>query len=62
MIRVADRHLGSTAIGGILLALLLLVSLDAFFALIRELADIGKGDYQVGHVLWYILLTLPARA
>jgi lipopolysaccharide export system permease protein len=62
MIRIADRHLGFSAIGGILLALLLLVSLDAFFALIRELADVGKGDYQVSHALWYVFLTLPARA
>jgi lipopolysaccharide export system permease protein len=62
MIGIADRHLGFNAIGGILLALLVLVALDAFFALIRELSDLGKGDYQVGHALWYVVLTLPARA
>ena len=62
MIRVADRHIGGSAIGGILLALLMLLSLDAFFALIRELGDLGKGDYQVSHAVWYVLLTLPARA
>jgi lipopolysaccharide export system permease protein len=62
MIGIADRHIGRAAIGGILLALGLLVFLDAFFALISELDEIGKGEYDLGHALWFITLTLPRRA
>jgi lipopolysaccharide export system permease protein len=62
MIRIADRHIGRTTLGGIALALFLLLALDAFFTFIREVGDVGKGDYGLGHVLWYIALTMPRRA
>lgn len=61
MIRIVDRYVGQSALAGIGLALFLLVALDAFFALIGELGDIGKGDYTLGHALWYVTLTLPRR-
>lgn len=60
--RIADRHLALTAVAGILLALAALLALDAVFALIAELADLGKGDYSIGHALEFVLLTLPRRA
>lgn len=62
MIRIADRHLGTTAVAGMLLALLTLLALDAFFAVISELGDVGKGRYTVPKALWYVVLTLPRRA
>ncbi len=62
MIRVADRHLALAALSGILLALTALLGMDAVFALIAELADLGKGEYSVGHAFYYVFLTLPRRA
>lgn len=62
MMRIADRHIGRSAVAGILLALGLLLGIDLFFSLIGELGDIGKGQYNLGHALWFLTLTLPRRA
>lgn len=59
---LADRHLGGAAIAGMMLALALLLALDAFFAVIDELGDVGKGRYSAIHALGYVALTLPRRA
>lgn len=37
------------------------LALFAFFDIIQELPDVGKGDYQFHHVLGFVLLTLPGR-
>ena len=62
MIRIAERHLGSAAGSGMLLALLVLLGLDAFFAVIGEFGEIGRGRYDVTHALGYVALTMPRRA
>ena len=62
MVRIADRHLGLAAAAGIALALAALLALDALFSLIGELADLGKGEYSLGHALRFVFLTLPRRA
>lgn len=59
---IALRHIGGTAVAGMVVALMVLVALVAFMALIGELGDIGKGDYNVADMLWYIALTIPRRA
>ena len=45
-----------------LLSWVVLVSVDAIFALLREVDEIGIGDYDAIKVLTYIALTLPRRA
>ena len=42
-----------------MLVLLVLVALSALFSFIRELDDVGKGDYSVKTALIYILLRMP---
>lgn len=61
MILIADRHIGLSAIGGMVLALLALLAMDSFFAVIGELGDVGKGTYTTSQALWYVLLTVPRR-
>jgi len=46
----------------VLLSWVLLVSIDAIFALLREVDEIGIGDYDATKVLTYIALTVPRRA
>ena len=35
--------------------------LFAFFDLINELGDLGKGNYRLPHVMLYVFLTLPSH-
>ncbi|GJM10989.1 MAG: LPS export ABC transporter permease LptG [Lysobacteraceae bacterium] len=59
--KIVDRHIGMAAIFGILIAWLLLTGLDALYAFISELDDVGDGDYSTGDALTFVLLTLPRR-
>ncbi len=58
---VLDRYLARVVLTGTALALLVLVSIDAFFAFVGETGDIGLGDYGVGEAFRYVALTLPRR-
>ncbi|MCB1609927.1 MAG: LPS export ABC transporter permease LptG [Xanthomonadales bacterium] len=46
----------------VLLAWMMLVSIDAIFTLLGEVDEIGIGDYDGIKVLTYVALTLPRRA
>ncbi len=46
----------------VLLSWVMLVSIDAIFALLREVDEIGVGDYDAIKMLTYIALTIPRRA
>jgi len=59
--KIFERYLINEVMQGILLALLLVVSLDALLAFIAELADIGRGSYSVAEAIRFVVLTLPHR-
>lgn len=59
--RILDRYIGLTVIGGTLLALFVLLSIDLFFAFINEAQDIGIGRYGLHDALVYVGLTVPRR-
>ncbi|MGF1643761.1 MAG: LPS export ABC transporter permease LptG [Thiotrichales bacterium] len=61
MFRVLDRYLLANILLGTMIALLVLVALDAFFSFLNELDDVGKGTYDTTRAFYYILLTLPRR-
>ncbi len=56
-----DRYIGITVMSSIFMALLVLVSLEAFITFMSELRDVGKNDYGVTQAMVYVLLTLPRR-
>lgn len=60
MIRIVDRHIARSALGGMALALVTLLTLDLFLALISEIKDV-KNDYAVLGVFQYLLLSVPRR-
>jgi lipopolysaccharide export system permease protein len=60
-ISILDRYVGKIVVINIGLALLVLVALDSFFALVSELDEIGRGDYSFTEMLLYIGLTMPHR-
>lgn len=56
------RYIGSTVLLNTLLVLVVLVALTGVFSFIRELDDVGKGDYSVVSAALYILLKMPGTA
>lgn len=57
-----DRYIGTQVFFAILAVLGIILGLALLFAFIDELSDLNKGDYGLGQVLWYVLLTAPRRA
>lgn len=60
--RTLTRYLGREVLAATMLVFLALLMLFAFFDLINELGDVGKGSYTIGNALVYVALHLPARA
>lgn len=61
-LRVFERYLAREIYVATALVLTAFLALFSFFDLVHELADLGKGGYQLHHALGYVLLTLPGRA
>ncbi len=61
-LKVYERHLAREIYGAALLVLAAFLALFAFFDLIHEMEDVGKGSYQFHDALAYVALTLPGRA
>lgn len=59
--KILDRYLARTVIGGTLIALLVLLSVDLFFAFLNEVQEIGQGNYGLREALLYVGLTVPSR-
>lgn len=60
-LRVYERHLAREIYGATLLVLAAFLALFAFFDLIHEMEDVGKGAYQFRHAVGFVTLTLPGR-
>lgn len=59
--RLIDRHIGRSVLGGTLLALFTLGALDLFFAFMNEMELVGRGRYGLPQAVVYVLLTVPRR-
>jgi lipopolysaccharide export system permease protein len=57
-----DRLVVRAVFGSLLLVWLVLLGFDAVLGFANELDDLGKGGYSIGHVVLYIICTLPRRA
>lgn len=60
--KLLDRYIAGSVVGGSLLALLVLVSLGAFFTFLGEVARIGSGDYGTLRAIEFVLLSMPLQA
>jgi lipopolysaccharide export system permease protein len=61
-IRILERYFARQIYGAVAFVLLGFLALFAFFDLIHELGDLGKGDYQLRQIFVYVLLSAPAHA
>jgi lipopolysaccharide export system permease protein len=59
--KIYRRYLMREVSGAIFLVLLAFLALFAFFDLLGEVQDIGRGGYQLRHAFAFVLLRLPGR-
>lgn len=59
--KILTRYLSREIYGSLALVFSALLMLFAFFDLLGELNDLGRGHYNLGYVLVYVLLTVPTR-
>src|SRR6185295_7050358 len=59
--KTLTRYIGREVLASILLIFSALVMLFAFFDLIHELGDVGRGGYTITAALLFVALQLPAR-
>ncbi len=57
-----DQLVVRAVLGSLAMVWLVLLGFDALLGFASELDDLGKGGYSVGHVVLYIVCTLPRRA
>ena len=57
--KILQRYFLSQILKSVLFVLFAFLALFAFFDLIGELSSVGRGGYQLQHVLIYILLGIP---
>jgi lipopolysaccharide export system permease protein len=61
-LRTLERYFARQIYGNVLFVLAAFLGLFAFFDLIRELADLGRGEYQLRQVFGFVLLSAPTNA
>ena len=59
--KILDRYIAATVIGGTLMTLLVLGSLLAFVDFVSELNDVGTASYTLTNAFTYVLLGLPSH-
>lgn len=59
--QVFERYLAREIHAATAMVLAAFLGLFAFFDLVRELEDLGKGGYQLRHAIGYVALTVPGR-
>ena len=60
--RTLERYLARQIYAAVGFVLLGFLALFAFFDLIKELADLGSGEYHLPQVFTFVLLSVPAHA
>ena len=61
-LRTLERYFARQIYGAVLFVLLGFLALFAFFDLIKELGDLGTGEYHLPQVFTYVALSTPAHA
>ncbi|MDD5250024.1 MAG: LPS export ABC transporter permease LptG [Rhodocyclaceae bacterium] len=60
-LKIYERYLAREIYAATALVLAAFLALFAFFDLIHEFEDLGKGGYQLHHAVMYVTLTMPGR-
>lgn len=57
--KVLDRYVSSEIVGAVFFVLVAFLALFAFFDLIGELPEVGRGGYRLQHAFIYVAMGLP---
>ena len=57
--RVLERYVSKEIVGAVVFALVAFLALFAFFDLISELPQVGRGGYELQHAFFYVAMGLP---
>jgi lipopolysaccharide export system permease protein len=60
-LKIYERYMAREIYAATALVLVAFLALFAFFDLIHEFEDLGKGGYQLHHAMLYVALTMPGR-
>jgi len=60
--KLIDRYIISSVIGGVLLVLTVIVALSSFMLFVGQFDDIGVGRYALGDAFMYVILKAPQQA
>lgn len=59
--KLYERYLMRETFAAIFLVLAAFLALFSFFDLINEMKSVGKGGYELGHAMIFVILSLPGR-
>ncbi|MEK9940002.1 MAG: LptF/LptG family permease, partial [Methylotenera sp.] len=60
-VNILTRYLLKEITVSVLLVMLALIAMFSFFDLIQELEDLGRGNYGLGTVLLFVLMSVPGH-
>lgn len=61
-LKILDIYIGRAVVVGTLAAMMVLLTLLGFLALMDELGDVGRGRYQTGDAFLFVMMILPRYA
>ena len=61
-LKTIDRYIASQVLASTITVLLALLAIFTFFSIVDELEDVGRGNYGIVQVFFYVLLSAPALA
>jgi len=57
--KIINRYISYTILGGIFVVLMVLIAIFSFFSYLEQLKATGQGNYDAFRALYYVFLTLP---
>jgi len=58
-VKIIDRYIAGVVVTGTLIALLVLVGMESFFAVIDQISRVGTNGYTMTDLFQYVLFTMP---
>lgn len=59
--KILNKYILKEIVGNVLMVMLALIAMFSFFDLIQELDALGKGNYGLGKILLFVLLSAPGH-
>ena len=57
--KIINRYINYTILTSMMVVMMVLLSLFTFFSFLEQLEEIGQGNYDVLHALYFVVLSIP---